>query len=122
MASLRRHYAAGRLQSSEFEDRVARAYSARWRADLAALVADLPSDRSARAMRGVYRWQWEALKYHAAAYVSVNGALVGIWAATGEGAFWPAWVLAPWMVMLGAHAAATRMLRRSLGLPPRRRR
>lgn len=30
------------------------------------------------------------------AYVVVNAALVGVWAATGGGYFWPGWVLAGW--------------------------
>jgi hypothetical protein len=121
-AVLRGHYAAGRLSQGELEDRLARVYAARFRSELAPLLRDLPSDLRARAWRRFYRWQREALKYHAAAYASVNGTLVGIWALTGEGAFWPAWVLAPGTVMLGWHAAASRMLRRSLGLPPGRRR
>jgi hypothetical protein len=119
-AALRAHYTSGRLSESEFEERLTRVYAARFRSQLAPLLRDLPSDRRARAWRGFYRWQRQALKYHAAAYVSVNGALVGIWALTGEGAFWPAWVLAPGTVMLGWHAAASRMLRRSLGLSPDR--
>ena len=120
--ALRRHYTAGRLSESELEERLARVYAARFRSELAPLVRDLPSDRRARAWLRFYRWQREALKYHAAAYVSVNGALVGIWALTGEGAFWPAWILAPGTLMLGWHAAVSRMLRRSLRLPSERRR
>ena len=30
------------------------------------------------------------------AYIVVNAFLVGIWAATGGGYFWPAWVMAGW--------------------------
>ncbi len=120
-AALRRHYTAGRLTESELEERLARVYAAQFQSQLAPLLRDLPSDRRARAWHGFYRWQREALKYHAAAYVSVNGALVGVWALTGEGAFWPAWVLAPGTVMLAWHAAASRLLRRSLGLRSDRR-
>jgi DUF1707 SHOCT-like domain len=116
---LRRHYAAGRLSETELEERLARVYAARCRSQLAPLLRDLPSNRSLRAWRGFYRWQRVALKYHAASYASINATLVGIWALTGEGAFWPAWVLAPGTVMLAWHAALSRMLRRSLGLPPR---
>jgi 2TM domain len=32
------------------------------------------------------------------AYVVVNGFLVAIWAMTGGGYFWPAWVIAGWGV------------------------
>ena len=34
------------------------------------------------------------------AYVVINAALIGIWAVTGFGYFWPGWVLAAWGVFL----------------------
>ena len=34
------------------------------------------------------------------AYVMINAFLVGIWAMTGFGYFWPGWVLAGWGVLL----------------------
>ena len=34
------------------------------------------------------------------AYVVINAVLVGIWAFTGAGYFWPAWILAAWGVGL----------------------
>jgi fatty acid desaturase len=34
------------------------------------------------------------------AYVVINLFLIGIWAVTGFGAFWPGWVLAAWGVLL----------------------
>ncbi len=34
------------------------------------------------------------------AYVVVNAFLIGVWAFTGAGYFWPAWVLAGWGVAL----------------------
>lgn len=37
---------------------------------------------------------------HFAAYVVVNAFLIGVWAMTGAGYFWPAWVLAGWGVGL----------------------
>lgn len=40
--TLAEHYAAGRLDQSEFDERVGRAMSAKTRADLAGLVDDLP--------------------------------------------------------------------------------
>ena len=39
-------------------------------------------------------------KGDAAAYVLINALLVGIWAMTGFGYFWPGWVLAGWGVLL----------------------
>ena len=55
---------------------------------------------------------------HAAAYGSVNASLVGVWALTGEGTFWPAQSLLPWGVLLGWHAWAYRRLRLRVE-PPR---
>lgn len=41
---------------------------------------------------------------HLVAYVVVNAFLVGVWALTGAGYFWPVWVLAAWGVGLVLHA------------------
>ncbi len=41
---------------------------------------------------------------HLFTYVVVNGLLVGVWAATGGGYFWPAWVMGAWGVGLIMHA------------------
>jgi fatty acid desaturase len=35
-----------------------------------------------------------------AAYVVINAFLIGVWALTGFGYFWPGWVLAGWGVFL----------------------
>lgn len=113
-AALRDHYADGRLTSEELEDRLQHVYTARSRADLARLLADLPSDRRRRALRGFYRWQRAALRVHAAGYVAGNGSLVGIWALTGEGYFWPAWALVPATMLLGWHATSSWLLRRTV--------
>ena len=37
---------------------------------------------------------------HLVAYVIINAFLIGIWAITGGGYFWPAWVLLGWGVGL----------------------
>jgi fatty acid desaturase len=41
-------------------------------------------------------------KFHSdlVAYVVVNIFLVGVWAVTGAGYFWPGWVMAGWGVLL----------------------
>ena len=41
---------------------------------------------------------------HLVAYIVVNTFLVGLWAITGAGYFWPAWVLACWGAGLVLHA------------------
>jgi hypothetical protein len=40
---------------------------------------------------------------HAVAFVVVNAFLIGAWAITGGGYFWPAWILAAWGVGLVLH-------------------
>ena len=42
----------------------------------------------------------QKLRLDIAAYVVINAFLVGIWLASGRGAFWPGWVLAGWGVLL----------------------
>jgi uncharacterized membrane protein YecN with MAPEG domain len=37
-------------------------------------------------------------------YVVVNAFLVGVWAVTGAGYFWPAWVMAAWGIGVVMHA------------------
>lgn len=41
---------------------------------------------------------------HLVIYVLVNGFLIGIWAITGQGFFWPAFVLGAWGIGLLANA------------------
>jgi hypothetical protein len=38
------------------------------------------------------------------AYIVINGFLIAVWAFTGAGYFWPAWVLAGWGAALVLHA------------------
>jgi hypothetical protein len=45
-----------------------------------------------------------AFGQHLVSYIVVNGLLIGIWAATGAGYFWPAWVLGIWGIGLVMHA------------------
>ena len=41
---------------------------------------------------------------HTVAYVVINMFLVGVWAFTGAGYFWPVWVIGGWGVGLVLHA------------------
>jgi hypothetical protein len=41
---------------------------------------------------------------HLIAYIVINAMLIGIWAITGAGYFWPAWVLLGWGVGLVLNA------------------
>ena len=106
--ALRHNYAAGRITSSELEERVERAYDATTLGDIDRLLYDLPSDRGRRAatrLRAANRGAWRA---HLASYASVNGGLVAIWGATGGGEFWPGWPMAWWGMFLGWHWLAAR--------------
>jgi Domain of unknown function (DUF1707) len=102
---LRTHYTAGRLTPAELEERVAAVCGARRRADIARAFESLPRRRGGRHLARVQRG---AVRLHATAYATVNGSLVGVWALTGEGRFWPAQSLLPWGVVLGWHLYAYR--------------
>jgi len=89
VTQLREHGAEGRLDVEELEQRVAAAYSARTHGELGALLTDLP--RRPPAQRPVHRDrpQWGG-------FLPVMALLVAIWAISGAGYFWPAWVLVWW--------------------------
>jgi len=44
---------------------------------------------------------------HAFAYLVINAFVIGVWAVTGAGYFWPAWVLAGWGIGLVLHGWET---------------
>ena len=77
----------GRLTSAELEERLERAFSARTEVDLEPLVADLP--RVARESRSGHRPDLGP-------YIFVSLMLVGIWAFTWMGYFWPVWPIFGW--------------------------
>ena len=112
--SLRRHYAEGRLDIHELEERLEHAWSARSRRDLAALFRDLPTHRGRRLLERFAAFQRKLLGFHAASYASVNGGLVAIWSLTGSGEFWPAWSLVPGTAALSWHAVGTYYLTRAV--------
>ena len=112
--ALRAHYADGRLDLDELERRVELAYAAHTRAELKALFRDLPwNPRSRQRAEGFWRFQRNMLRAHGAAYAGVNGGLVGIWALTGGGDFWPAESIAIWGAFVGGHWALLRSARKS---------
>ena len=104
---LREHAGEGRLTPEELSERLDRAYEARTRGELSAVLDDLPAirparDRVARAARdraGFYS--------HLTTYLLVNLMLIGIWAATGAGYFWPVWPLLGWGIGVASHASET---------------
>jgi hypothetical protein len=93
---LREHMLAGRLSSDEFEERVAKAYQARTRAELDELRTDLPM--------GLASFEGELAKRKAklrrrlvqegGGAIGLSGVSVAIWLASGaNGSFWPIWVI-----------------------------
>lgn len=93
---LREHGAAGRLDVEELEQRVGAAYSARTRGDLATLLDDLPRTRSVVAAPPVHRPAWRHGGHEWSVFARVSILLIAIWALSGAGYFWPAWVIAWW--------------------------
>lgn len=112
---LRDHYGEGRLSEDELSARVGEVYGARTLSALELLTRDLPADgpelrapgrrppartltRGGRALR-------VSLKIHLTVYVLVNVLLIGIWAASGGGEFWPIWSILGWGIGVAGHAA-----------------
>jgi hypothetical protein len=96
--TLRTHAAAGRLDPDELEQRLERAFAARTRADLAALMTDLPAPtarppRPRRTMPTI------------APVIPLAILLVAIWALTGAGYFWPMWPIGAMLIGGMKHAA-----------------
>ena len=113
-AALREHYSQGRLDDAELEQRVELAYRAKSRGELKALFRDLPWDPRSRDRReGFWRFQRNLFHAHGVTYLGVNGMLVGIWAAAGQGEFWPAGSIAGWGAAFGAHWMVVRAMNRS---------
>ena len=95
---LREHGAAGRLDVDELEQRVGAAYAARTRGDLDAILRDLPAALPARP-RPRHVVSHDA-GHGWSRFVQVNVLLIAIWAVSGAGYFWPAWVMLWWGLAL----------------------
>jgi Domain of unknown function (DUF1707) len=90
---LRSHAAAGRLDTPELEERLERAYAARYGSDLQAVLAELPPEPAPRALRS---------RPHATAVPLLPiaiAALVGLAAVTS--AWWLLWLIWPIVIALG---------------------
>jgi hypothetical protein len=93
VGELREHGAAGRLELEELEQRIETAYTAQTHGQLGALLSDLPAQRRVATARTVRDPDWRA-------FAAVNALLVAIWAVSGAGYFWPAWVMVWWAFAL----------------------
>lgn len=100
-AALREHFAAGRLDDAEFEERLQSIYAARTRAELASLSADLPAlPMTAAQARAVVVQRRGEIRRRAMQNAGGSFApflvCTGIWAASGaSGFFWPIFLLIP---------------------------
>jgi class 3 adenylate cyclase len=109
---LREHFGAGRLTEEEFDGRVDQAYSSATLRELDAVTLDLPDDpgqalerpperhltKGGRALRAGFR-------VHFWTFALVNLMLIGIWAASGGGYFWPIWPILGWGIGVASHGA-----------------
>ena len=123
---LKRHYAAGRLDHDELEDRVRRAYEATWRGELRSLTRDLPFEMPidrGRVARGVDRMQQGLYRAHFACFAAFNTGAVSVWAWSGGHEFWPAFTIIPGGALLAWHRRGSQRLHRKLergSMRPRR--
>ena len=117
LASLRGHFASGRLSLEEFNERVDETYAAKTDIELRQVMRELPtpgaSPRSRRQsatpdypMHGLLR-RWRRPRPALARFVAINGICIGVWAASGGGYFWPIWVLIPTGALLVSRLIAT---------------
>ena len=117
LASLRTHFASGRLSLDEFNERVDETYAAKTDVELRHVLRELPAhteaSRSRRKppppdypMHGMLR-RWRRPRAALARFVCINGICIGVWAASGAGYFWPIWVLIPTGALLLSRAIAS---------------
>ena len=103
---LRAAMAEGRLDLTEGEERLARAYAAVYRDELAPLTADLP-DGGRRALRDTPQARSatrRSLIRHANIVVSISMILTGVWILSGAHFFWPVFPIGFLVMGLIRHA------------------
>ena len=101
---LREHYGDGRLNDDDLSQRVEAAYRASTTSELAKLTADLPAPPGPPRPRRRSGFE-TSVRIHFTIYLLVNLLLIGIWAASGGGYFWPIWPILGWGIGVGCHAA-----------------
>jgi len=106
VTQLRTHAADGRLDVDELGERVERAYAAKTRRELVAIVGDLPRPPRPRPNAAA------EFDEHLRSYLAVMALLVVIWALTGMGYFWPIWPMLGWGIGIVSHAGSVRRLPR----------
>jgi hypothetical protein len=140
VAILREECAAGRLTLTELEERLEETYAARMLADLDRPLRELPvlARRAAAAPVGpagpvgaspvaaastpmlhADHDEGKGFMAHFTSYVIINAFLIGIWAMTGGGYFWPAWPLMGWGIGIAFHAVGALQHRSGRTASPR---
>ena len=129
---LGRHMSAGRLTMDEYDERLARAYTAKTYGELDQITADLPSTDVAprpaaapaapAAPAAHAPGGWDADPHSWRSWLTTSLIVLVIWAATSLATweflyFWPVWVIGPW----GAVLLAQTLTRRGDGPEDRRR-
>ena len=107
---LRRHHQDGRLTAEDLAARIERVNAATTFGDLDATMVNLPrllpplppptATEQERAPGAARRAFYRVLF----AYVVINLFLIGIWAFSGRGAFWPIWVILGWGLAMAFYA------------------
>ena len=116
LSALKLRYREGRLSTEELESLVERVYTTVRRSEITAYLWAMPLQTLRwLALRKVRRLQATVLRLHMATFATVNATALGIWALTGEGAFWPAVVLLPSIALLAWHAVLSPPHSRALG-------
>jgi hypothetical protein len=107
---LRRHHEAGRLTAEELVQRIDRVNAATTFGELDAILANLPrlppeaappTPAPQERARGAARPAFYRTLF---AYVVINLFLIGVWAFSGRGAFWPIWVILGWGLGMAFYA------------------
>jgi hypothetical protein len=104
-AALSAHYAAGRLNDAELDERLNAVYAALTESEVKAILADLPAlppgQLEARAQFAARRQQLRRrMLQESGGGMAPFLLCTGIWAVTGHGYFWPMWVLIAVLVPL----------------------
>jgi hypothetical protein len=115
VGSLKTHYAQGRLNVTELEERVEDVYRSDTRVAFATFLRGLTwLTVGGLIVRRARRVERAVLRMHLLTYLTLNASLLGIWALTGQGEFWPAWLLLPSTALLGWHMFLSRAFTRAL--------
>ncbi len=105
---LRRRFVEGRITLAELEEQVGKVYTARVRRGPEGLVSDRGPAVGAR-VRDLSSVPSSGLRVAEArpqvvTYLLVMALLVGIWATTGMGYFWPVWPMMGWGIGIAGRA------------------